>query len=43
MSEATSPPAPAPVDPLEAGRLALARHDWQEAFERLSEADHAGM
>jgi len=39
MSEATSPPAPAPVDPLEAGRLALARHSWTEAFELLARAD----
>lgn len=29
-------------DPRVAGREALARHAWQEAFDRLSEADRAG-
>lgn len=28
--------------PAEAGRAALARHDWQEAFDALSSADAAG-
>jgi class 3 adenylate cyclase len=42
VTEATSPTSVPPVDPLEAGRLALARHDWREAFDRLSEADRAG-
>jgi class 3 adenylate cyclase len=32
----------ATVDPLEAGRAAIARHVWTEAFDRLSEADRAG-
>jgi class 3 adenylate cyclase len=30
------------VDPLEAGRNALGRHAWQEAFEQLSQADGDG-
>lgn len=34
----TTPEAPSP-DPLEAGRAALARHAWIEAFDRLTEAD----
>ncbi len=38
MSEAI----PQTVDPLEAGRDALDRHAWQEAFDQLSEADRAG-
>lgn len=29
-------------DPLAAGRDALIRHAWQEAFERLTEADREG-
>ena len=40
MSEATST---ADTDPLEAGRAALARHDWPEAFEQLSLADREGQ
>jgi class 3 adenylate cyclase len=31
------------ADPLAAGRAALARHAWQEAFDRLSEADRLGL
>jgi tetratricopeptide (TPR) repeat protein len=43
MSEATTPPTePAATDPLEAGRIALARHSWAEAFEQLSAADRDG-
>jgi class 3 adenylate cyclase len=38
MSEAI----PQTVDPLEAGRDALDRHAWQEAFDQLSQADLAG-
>jgi len=38
-----SPLSPAPADPLIAGREALARHDWPEAFERLSQADREGQ
>jgi class 3 adenylate cyclase len=47
MSEVTSPAsaasaAPPIADPLQAGRDALARHAWPEAFDLLSEADRAG-
>jgi class 3 adenylate cyclase len=43
MSEAASQtPTPDP-DPLEAGRIALARHDWPLAFEQLSAADATGQ
>ncbi len=38
MSQA-GPLPPAPADPLVAGREALARHAWPEAFDRLSQAD----
>jgi class 3 adenylate cyclase len=38
---AGAPPGTAPADPLAAGRAAIDRHDWPEAFERLSEADAA--
>jgi class 3 adenylate cyclase len=38
MTEVTSPSA-APPDPVEAGRAALARHEWRDAFELLSQAD----
>jgi class 3 adenylate cyclase len=41
MSEATPTPT-AGADPLEAGRDALARHAWPEAFEQLSLADRDG-
>ena len=44
MSEATTPPTQsAGTDPLEAGRMALARHLWPEAFEQLSAADRDGQ
>ena len=44
MSEATTPPTQSPgTDPLEAGRMALARHLWPEAFEQLSAADRDGQ
>ena len=43
MSEATPPTPTAGTDPLEAGRAALARHAWPEAFEQLSLADRAGQ
>ncbi|HEU5204470.1 MAG TPA: adenylate/guanylate cyclase domain-containing protein [Candidatus Limnocylindrales bacterium] len=40
----TAIPDPSPTaDPLAAGRAALARHAWQEAFDRLSEADRLGL
>jgi class 3 adenylate cyclase len=39
MSDVASPTASAPPDPLEAGREALSRHAWKEAFELLSQAD----
>ncbi len=42
MSEGTSPTSAAPADPLQAGRDALARHAWPEAFELLSQADREG-
>ena len=42
MTEASPPTAAAPPDPLQTGRDALARHDWPEAYERLSEADREG-
>ncbi len=42
MNEVTSPASAAPTDPLRAGRDALARHDWREAFELLSRADGEG-
>jgi len=43
MSDQLAPAAdPANDDPLLAGREALRRHAWQEAFDRLSEADRAG-
>jgi class 3 adenylate cyclase len=39
-----SPPSPvATPDPLQAGRQALARHAWPEAFEHLSAADRDGV
>ncbi len=41
MSEITSPISAAP-EPVQAGREALARHDWQEAFDHLSRADREG-
>lgn len=41
MSEVTSP-ASAAGDPVQAGRDALVRHAWQEAFEQLSQADREG-
>ncbi len=37
-----SPPTSATADPLHAGRDALVRHAWPEAFEQLSQADRAG-
>ena len=39
MTEVSSPTLVDPADPLQAGRDALARHDWTEAFELLSRAD----
>lgn len=39
MNEVTSPTSTPPVDPLQDGRDALARHAWSEAFELLSQAD----
>ena len=33
---------PPVVDPVQAGREALARHAWQEAFDQLSQADRDG-
>jgi len=42
MSDVRQPTPAAPADPMRAGREALARHAWPEAFELLSEADRAG-
>ncbi len=42
MSEATSPVDDATGDLLQAGRDALTRHEWSEAFDRFTEADAAG-
>jgi class 3 adenylate cyclase len=42
MTEASPPIAAAPPTPLQAGHDALARHDWLEAYERLSVADREG-
>ncbi len=42
MSEATSPVDDATDDLLQAGRDALGRHEWNEAFDRFTEADAAG-
>ncbi|HEV2906203.1 MAG TPA: hypothetical protein VGZ50_02665 [Actinomycetota bacterium] len=30
-------------DPIKAGRDALERHAWREAYETLSDADHANL
>ena len=43
MSEVASPASAAAEGPLEAGRAALARHAWPEAFEQLSQADREGQ
>jgi class 3 adenylate cyclase len=42
MSEVTSPASEAAAEPIQAGRDALARHAWQEAFTHLSQADRDG-
>lgn len=42
MSERASPPERAASEPLRAGREALSRHAWVEAFELLSQADREG-
>jgi len=42
MSDSPPPPTALTVDPLVAGREALVRHAWQEAFEQLSQADRDG-
>ena len=39
MSDVGESTAAAPSEPVSAGRDALSRHAWQEAFDRLSEAD----
>jgi class 3 adenylate cyclase len=41
MTEVSSPTPSAAADPAQAGRDALVRHEWQAAFELLSEADRA--
>ena len=42
MSETTAPVDTPKSDPLTAGREALGRHAWQEAWELLSQADREG-
>ncbi len=42
MTEGAAPVEPSAADPLIAGREALGRHAWQEAFELLSRADDEG-
>jgi class 3 adenylate cyclase len=43
VNEVTSPTFAAPASPLQAGRDALARHAWPEAFESLAQADREGQ
>ncbi len=42
MTESASPPESIPIDALRAGRGALARHAWEEAYDLLSQADREG-
>ena len=42
MSESTPPGTAPTADSVVIGRDALARHDWAEAFEQLSQADRDG-
>ena len=42
MTEVTSQASPPEIDPLIAGREAVARHAWDAAFEQLSVADRQG-
>jgi class 3 adenylate cyclase len=42
MSEVVPQIAAATVAPVDAGRAALARHAWQEAYDQLSQADREG-
>ncbi len=43
MSEFTPSPAALTADPVVAGRAALSRHAWEEAFRQLSQADRDGQ
>jgi class 3 adenylate cyclase len=43
MSEVVPPTFAAAMDPVDAGRAALARHAWQEAYDQLSQADRDGQ
>ena len=43
MSEVLPPAAALSADPLQAGREALARHAWRQAFDLLSQADRDGQ
>jgi class 3 adenylate cyclase len=43
MSKAMPPTPAPPADPVQAGRDALVRHAWQEAFDQLSQADRDGQ
>jgi class 3 adenylate cyclase len=42
MAEVTPPISATAADPVQAGRDAMSRHRWQEAFEHLSKADLEG-
>ncbi len=43
MSETQPPVLEATPDPVQAGREAIARHDWSQAFEQLTRADGDGL
>ena len=43
MADTAIPDRSPTADPRAAGRAALVRHAWQEAFDRLSEADRLGL
>lgn len=43
MADTAIPDRSPTADPLAAGRVALARHAWQEAFDHLTEADRLGL
>jgi class 3 adenylate cyclase len=43
MSEVVPPTSAPAEDPVLAGRAALGRHAWQDAFDQLSQADRAGQ
>jgi class 3 adenylate cyclase len=43
MTDTVAAGSASSADPLAAGRIAIADHAWQEAFDRLNEADAAGQ